>query len=292
MPTTSPNASTLLTTTTTTDSLTIDARRAFEPHTTKEALELAGLLVRGKLLSRAVTTPEAAFHIIATGRELDLTALQSLRSIHIIDGKPTLSADLIAALCKKSSLCRYFRLVTSSDTVATYETHRHGEPSPTRLSFTMAEAQRAGLSSKDNWRKFPAAMLRARAITALARAVYPDLLAGCYDQDEISVAPDIEHAQDTSAPAFASSTDAPLDEKPATEEPSQGAHDEQSPFSALLERIDLAASSDALDAVARDAVREAKRGALTVGQLQTLKVAVVNARRAKMAATTTEEAAQ
>ena len=47
----------------------------------------------------------------------------------------------------------------------------------------MAEAQAAGVATKDNWRKFPAAMLRARAASALVRAVYPDVLLGVYDSD-------------------------------------------------------------------------------------------------------------
>jgi hypothetical protein len=272
MQTTSPNNTTQLTTTTSDSLLGVDARKAFEPRNVAEACDYAGLLVRSKFLPRAVTSAEAAFAIIATGRELGMTALQSLRAIHVIDGKPTLSADLIAALCKKSpDLCRYFRLVQTSDTVATYETHRVGEPSPTRLSFTFAEAQRAGLTNKDNWRKFPAAMLRARAITALARAVYPDLVMGIYDPDEVTV------ANDASAPV-----ESPREsETVVTVVQDEDITEVQSVFTAILERIDAAQSGSELDALAREAVREAKRGGLTVGELQTLKTAVVNARRAK-----------
>ena len=161
-------------------------RAAFEPTTLTEALHVSQVLVASRLLPRAIQTPEAAFAVIATGRELGLSAMQALRSIHIVEGKPTLSADLMVALVKRSPECGFFRLVETTAERATYETQRRGDPSPTRLSFTIEEARSAGAGSKDNWRKFPAAMLRARASSGLARAVYPDLVLGVYDPDELS----------------------------------------------------------------------------------------------------------
>lgn len=179
-----------MTTTNTTALATADARTdraAFEPATLSEALHVSQVLVASRLLPRAIQTPEAAFAVIATGRELGLSAMQALRAIHIVEGKPTLSADLMVALVKRSPECVFFRMVESSAERATYETQRRGEPSPTRLGYTIEEAKASGAATKDNWRKFPAAMLRARAASALARAVYPDLVLGVYDPDELDV---------------------------------------------------------------------------------------------------------
>jgi len=53
------------------------------------------------------------------------------------------------------------------------------------MSFTIEQAQRAGVTGKDNWKKYPEAMLRARCISALARAVYPDVVLGIYETDEL-----------------------------------------------------------------------------------------------------------
>jgi len=168
---------------TTTTTATTGATLAFEPRDIADAVRLAQILVASRLLPRSIATPEAAFAVICTGRELGLTAMQSLRSIHIIEGKPTMSADLMVALCKKSSVCRYFRLVESTAERAVYETARRDDPEPTRLAFTRAEARDAGVANKDNWKRFPAAMLRARAASALVRAVYPDVVLGVYDSD-------------------------------------------------------------------------------------------------------------
>lgn len=164
------------------------AQTALEPNSVNEAFYLAEKLVQSGLLGRSIQKPESALAIILAGRELGLTAMQSLRSIHIIEGKPTLSADLMVALVKRSPTCQYFKLVESTAKIATYETDRAGE-GVTRMSFTVEQAQNAGLMGKDNWRKYTDAMLRARCIAALARAVYPDLLAGIYEPDELEREP-------------------------------------------------------------------------------------------------------
>ena len=160
---------------------------AYEPNSIDQALKLAQTLVASRLLPRTITTAEQAFTIMAAGKEMGLTAMQSLRSIHVIEGKPTCSSDLILALCKRRpDVCKYFRLVKSDPAIATYETLREGDPAPTVLSFTIEQAQKAKLTGKDNWSKYPDAMLRARCIAALARAVYPDLVLGVYETDEIA----------------------------------------------------------------------------------------------------------
>lgn len=166
--------------------------RAFEPTGIAEAFHLAGILVKSRLLPDSVTTPEAAFAIIATGRELGLTAMQSLRSIHVVKGRTILSADLVAALVKsRPDVCKYFQLVESTAERAVYRTHRVGDPEPTTMAFTMEDAKRAQVTGNPTWTKYPQAMLRARCITALARAVYPDLAMGIYDPDEFDMQPPV-----------------------------------------------------------------------------------------------------
>lgn len=157
----------------------------FAPRTMAEAWKLAQTFHASGLLPRGIASPEAAFTIIATGAELGLSPMASLRSIHVIEGKPVLSAALIAGIVqRRPDLCEGFALVESSDTIATYETTRRGQ-APVRMSFTIEQAQRARLTDKDNWKKYPHAMLRARASAELARAVYPDVVGGLYDPDEI-----------------------------------------------------------------------------------------------------------
>lgn len=159
------------------------------PRNLPEARELAKELSTARMLPEALQQkPADVLAIVMAGAELGLAPMQSVRALVLIKGKPTLSADAMGALVKsRRDVCSWLRLVESTDKVATYETQRTGDPSPTRLSFTIEQATRAGLNG-DNWRKFPEAMLRARALSALCRAVYPDLLLGVYDPDELEQA--------------------------------------------------------------------------------------------------------
>lgn len=156
----------------------------FEPTSLNEAMWLAKTFYASNLLPKGVDSPEAAFTVIVTGHELGLSPMASLRMIHVFDGKPILSAALIVGIClRRSDLCEYFTLVESSGELATYETKRRNNPVPTRLTFAMSEAQH--LATKDNWKNNRPDMLRARCSAKLARAVYPDIVGGLYDPDEL-----------------------------------------------------------------------------------------------------------
>lgn len=154
---------------------------------TAPLVEMAQLLAPADLLPKHLRNkPADVFLTLQLGSELGLAPMQSIRAIHVIEGKPTMSADLMAALCqRRRDVCEYLRPVELTATVATYETKRVGWPEPIRQSFTMADAERAGIAGKDNWRKYPAAMLKARCLSAIVRAAYPDLMLGIYDPDEL-----------------------------------------------------------------------------------------------------------
>lgn len=135
-------------------------------------------------LPEAVKTPGQALAIVLAGRELGLGTMASLRGISIIKGRVTLSASTQLSLMLRAGI--RIKWIETSSTRAILELSREGS-SPYRATFTIEEAKVAGLIGKpdSNWTKYPAAMLRARAITAGARAYAPDLLDGCYDPDEI-----------------------------------------------------------------------------------------------------------
>lgn len=167
--------------------ITQPASLGFEPQSMDDVWRLAKVVIASQLAPRSVKTPEAAMVMIMTGRELGLTAMQSLRSIHVVEGKPLLSADLMLALALRLPTCEMFVCTETTDTIASFVAKRRGQPE-TRLSFTAEQAKNAGLSGKDNWKKYAAAMLRARAIAGLARLVFPDAFVGVYEENEIAPA--------------------------------------------------------------------------------------------------------
>ena len=60
-------------------------------------------------------------------------------------------------------------------------------------SFSMAEAKRACLVTPSNvWSKYPSDMLFARALSRLARQLFPDVIKGCYTEGEIRASKEVE----------------------------------------------------------------------------------------------------
>lgn len=143
------------------------------------------------------------FVVLLAGVELGMTPMSALRNIHVIKGRTVLSADLMVGLCESHPACVYFKCVHTDDTYAEYETKRRGRDAQ-RMRFTIEQARTAKLLEKknSNWQTYPAAMLRARAKSALARDVYPDVLAGVYIPDELDLgAGDVIEVPVQSAPA-------------------------------------------------------------------------------------------
>lgn len=212
---------------------------AIIPRTLVEVSSLAEVLAKSTLLPKGLhgSVPDVVVQILA-GQELGLSPMAAIRGIHIIEGKPVLAADTMVALVLRSGLAEYFACIEDTDSSVTYETKRKGSPVAQKLSWTVADTKRAGLQLKDNWRTFPRSMMKARAKAALARDVYPDILAGCYDPDEIQV-PVREQAR-------------PVVAAPIAAEPVEDAEIIEDAAPRALELIASAMSVDALKACAAE----------------------------------------
>jgi hypothetical protein len=179
---------------------------AIIPRTLSEVSSLAEVLAQSNLMPKDLIgkVPNVVVQILA-GQELGLSPMAAIRGIHVIEGKPILAADTMVALVLRSGLAEYFTCTEDTDERVTYETKRKGSPTAQKMSWSTVDTKRAGVQLKDNWRMHPRAMMRARAKSALARDVYPDILAGTYDPDEIQVparepAPrPVQHAPSTPA---------------------------------------------------------------------------------------------
>lgn len=147
--------------------------------------DLAARFAKSALIPQDLRAkPDDVFVTLLAGHELGLSPMASLRGIHVIKGKPILTADTMVALVLGSGAAEYFICIDDTDDRATYETKRKDAPHQVQKTWSLADAKRAQLLSNDNWTKNPRAMLRARAKSILARDVYPDVLAGCYEESE------------------------------------------------------------------------------------------------------------
>jgi len=128
---------------------------------------------------------------VGLGSAMGLTPAESLYRIDVISGKPTASAELIAANVRKAGHKLRVK-VTEEPPSATCTIIRCDDPDePTTITRDLAWAQRMGLVTKDNYKKQPSTMLSWRAISACARLACPEALYGvAYTSDEMfDVAP-------------------------------------------------------------------------------------------------------
>lgn len=131
----------------------------------------------GSILPKAYRgDPGAVLVAVNLGSSMGLSPAESLYRIHVIDGKPSASAELIASNVRRAG--HRLRIRATNET-ATVQIVRYDDPDFTyEVTWTMEDAQRAKLAGKDNWAKHPRAMLRARAISECAREACPEALYG------------------------------------------------------------------------------------------------------------------
>jgi hypothetical protein len=120
---------------------------------------------------------------ILYGDELGLTPLQALRSIVVIKGTPSLTAEAHRARVLAEGHELWFEESTTTRAIAAGR--RRGEERIGRITWTIDDAKRAGIAGGNAWRTYPAEMLRARASAALARTMFPDVVGGLVTAEEL-----------------------------------------------------------------------------------------------------------
>lgn len=155
--------------------------------------ELSRVFVTSKFFPGIST--EQAMAKIKAGEELGIPPVAAMQSIYFFDNKITLSATLMASLIQKSGRFAY-RVRRKDPQACEIEFFERGESLGIE-SFTLEEARQAGLLTKDNWRKYPKAMLYNRAMSNGAKTFCPAVFAGnvVYTPDEID--PDLAVNPDT-----------------------------------------------------------------------------------------------
>lgn len=148
--------------------------------------DLAQRIARTEFVPAALRArPEAVMAAMLTGHELGVGVMQALAKIHIIDGRPSIAAELMRALVLQHG--HELWVEESTGTRCTIVARRKTSTRETRVTWTLDDAERAHLKGKDNWRKYPRAMLIARATGEVCRLVFPDLLAGMsYTAEELT----------------------------------------------------------------------------------------------------------
>lgn len=144
-----------------------------------EFQKVAKLFAESGMFSDARQTSQAFVKIMA-GAELGIPPFSAMNAFHVIQGRVTMAANTIAARMKDSG--RYdYRVIEKNALKCTIEFFEKGESVWTE-TWDVERARRANVK---NMAAYPEAMLFARAITAGARAVAPNIVGQFYTPDEL-----------------------------------------------------------------------------------------------------------
>lgn len=155
-----------------------------------------------KVLSSTTFVPEAfrgspgdTCAAIIAGHEMGITPIASLSAFHVIKkaGVAAPYARTLHAVALKAG--HEIQITESTDTKVTGRARRAGTDTWTTCTWDLERAHTAGLTSKDNWKHHPQAMMRARVLADLVRMVAPDVALGIATAEELN-AP----TQDTQGP--------------------------------------------------------------------------------------------
>ena len=166
----------------------LDIRADGQPSLLEQKMMYADYLAKSSLLPVDYRgKPANVLLAIEAGDALGVRPLTAINMIHVIQGKPTISSGLMAALVRQAG----HRLRVEYDgTTATATVWRKDDPEFAFTAvWTWERAQQAGLTSKDNWKHYKGPMLKARAISEVCRDACPEVLAGiAYTPEELGEA--------------------------------------------------------------------------------------------------------
>lgn len=146
---------------------------------------------------------DGIFAIIQKAKSLNLHPMEALNGgLYYVQGRVEMSSQMMNQLIRFRGHSIQ-KDPKSNKSLCILHGRRADNGDVWSVSFGIEDAQRAGLYRQNSpWTKFPEAMCFARALSMLARQLFPDVIQGCYVEGEIRDALDKESMKEA-PPAIA-----------------------------------------------------------------------------------------
>ena len=161
----------------------LQAQSVTEVMTIAKAFSESGMFPDIKSIAQAAVK-------IQCGKEIGIPPFAAMSGIHIIQGKPTIGAGIMASIVKGSGKYDY-RVVESTEKVCSIDFYQ-GKEKIGNSTFTIEDAKKALTKNLD---KFPKNMLFARAMSNGVKWYTPDVFSGPVYVPEEMTAPITEDAK-------------------------------------------------------------------------------------------------
>ena len=168
------------------------------PRTMEEGMKLSNTLAKSTLVPKDfIAHPANIFIALQWGAELGLAPMQALQSIAVINGRPSIFGDGLLAVVMGSGLLEWIDEPPVEDGEASCTVQRKGWPKPVTRTFSMEDAQTAGLAGKSGpWKTYPKRMLQMRARGFALRDTFADVLRGVISAEEAEDIPPEKQVND------------------------------------------------------------------------------------------------
>jgi hypothetical protein len=153
----------------------------------KQPMGLADVFVKSGIFPDVRSQAQGVVKILC-GKELGLTPFQSMGGLYFVNGKIGIQANIAAGLIRKSKKYDYTVVKRTAEVCEIDFFDITDKDTPKKLgtvSFGKAEAARAGLINKDNYKNYPESMYFARAMSAGSKTFTPDVLMGYSTIEEL-----------------------------------------------------------------------------------------------------------
>lgn len=153
-----------------------------------EIEKIATAIAKSQLFGVKDPTQAIALCLIAHAEGLHPAI--AARDYSVIQGRPAKTSEAIQRTFLSAGGKIEWHTLTDELADATFS---HPAGGTFRCSWDLDRARQAGLSNKENWKKYPRAMLRARCISEGCRTVFPGATSGMYTPEEVrDMAPERE----------------------------------------------------------------------------------------------------
>jgi hypothetical protein len=161
------------------------------PTDVDQALKISEMFAKSDLVpDNYRNKPANIFLAVSAGASLGLAPFQAMQNIAVINGKPSIWGDALLAMVRNDKRCLSVKETIEGEgnaRTATCSVSRlapNGETEVITASFSMNNAQKAGLLNRKPWQSYPDRMLQMRARGFALRDAFADVIGGLISGEE------------------------------------------------------------------------------------------------------------
>lgn len=126
---------------------------------------------------------DALMNVMLTAKDLGISPMKAINGgFYVVNGKITMSTALMTDRIRKDG--HSIKIPEWTSQKCTVIGVRKDNGDSIKFEYTLEDAQIAGLTNSATWKKYPKQMLYNRAMSTIARTLFPDVVGNAYSEDE------------------------------------------------------------------------------------------------------------